>query len=88
MLLHGLDTHDSAPSDLPGTAGTRYDLEGLTCGHCVKTVETAVSAAAGVASASVDLVTGGISTLTITGDPKQTSVLTAVKNAGYTLVGI
>ncbi len=77
----------SAPAAAPKAAITRYALKSLTCGHCVKTVETAVPAVPGAESASVDLVTGGISTLTVTGDPQQTSVLTAVENAGYAVVG-
>ena len=76
-----------APSDLSGTAATRYGVEGLTCGHCVESVQTAVSAVVGVESATVELVTGGTSTLSVFGDARMTSVQAAVENAGYTLVG-
>ena len=66
-------------------AGTRYGVEALTCGHCVKTVETAVSAVPGVELATVELVTGGISTLFVTGGASRETVRTAVEDAGYTL---
>ncbi|UIK89813.1 heavy-metal-associated domain-containing protein [Arthrobacter polaris] len=72
-------------SDSPETAGTSYALEGLTCGHCVNTAETAISAVAGVESATVELVAGGISTLSIIGDARMAQVQAAVENAGYTL---
>ena len=35
-------------------AAAEFGVEGLTCGHCVQTVEKAVSALEGVESASVD----------------------------------
>ncbi|MDJ0313162.1 heavy-metal-associated domain-containing protein [Arthrobacter sp. H35-D1] len=77
----------STPAVPGGTAGTKYELEGLTCGHCVQTVETAVSAVQGVESATVELVAAGISSLTVTGDAGMASVQAAVDNAGYTLTG-
>ena len=76
-----------APSDSPGAAATRYGVEGLTCGHCLESVQSAVSAVAGVESATVELVAGGISTLSVFGDARLASVQAAVENAGYTLVG-
>lgn len=76
----------SAP-EVPGeVSGTRYGLEGLTCGHCVKTVETALSAVPGVDSATVELVAGGISALLVTGSASEESVRAAVESAGYTLL--
>ena len=57
----------SSPTVPARTAGTGYGLQGLTCGHCVKTVELAVSAAPGAELASVELVAGGISSLIATG---------------------
>ena len=67
-------------------AGTSYALEGLTCGHCVKTVETAVSGTPGVESATVELVTGGISTLSVIGGASRESVRAAVEIAGYSQI--
>lgn len=69
-----------------GTGSRRtFTLEGLTCGHCVQTVEKAVSALDGVESASVDLVPGGRSGLTVAGSATDAAVRQAVTSAGYSL---
>lgn len=67
------------------TADTSYALEGLTCGHCVKSVETAVAALSGVDSATVELISGAVSTLSVTGDASRDTVQAAVEKAGYSL---
>ena len=76
----------SAPAVTTEAAGTRCGLEALTCGHCVKTVEMAVSAVPGVESATVELVAGGISTLFVIGGASRESLQAAVENAGYRLI--
>lgn len=69
-----------------GTGSRRtFALEGLTCGHCVQTVEKAVSALVGVEQASVDLVAGGRSGLTVAGTVSDAAVRQAVTSAGYSL---
>lgn len=68
-------------------SNARYDVEGLTCGHCVRTVEQAVSRVAGVESATVDLVPGGTSRLTITGAADPEALAEAVSASGYVLAG-
>lgn len=68
-------------------SGAQYALEGLTCGHCVQTVEKAVSGVPGVRSASVDLVPGGTSRLNVTGTADQDALEKAVRSSGYSLVG-
>ena len=73
----------AAPNE---AASKSYALEGLTCGHCVKTVKTAISRVPGVESASVELVTDGISTLSITGGASRESVRSAVESAGYSQI--
>lgn len=45
---------------------TRYDVLGLTCGHCVGAVTEEILALPGVSGVDVDLVTGGTSTVTVT----------------------
>jgi copper chaperone CopZ len=62
-------------------------LEGLTCGHCVQTVEKAVSGVAGVELATVDLVPGGRSRLNVTGTADQEALTEAVRSSGYVLTG-
>lgn len=68
-------------------SGAQYALEGLTCGHCVSSVEQAVSGVAGVDSATVDLVPGGTSRLRVTGTPDPAALAEAVRSSGYVLAG-
>ncbi|MCB5275986.1 Copper chaperone CopZ [Arthrobacter sp. SO5] len=63
--------------------GPVHSLEGLTCGHCVQTVETAVASADGVESATVELVAGGTSCLTVAGTARRDAVPDAVTGAAY-----
>ncbi len=67
-----------------------YVLSGLTCEHCVNAVSEEVSALDGVTEATVDLVRGGESTLTVTADRELSDdeVREALDEAGdYQLVG-
>lgn len=63
---------------------TTYGLTGLTCGHCVSAVTEEVSALGGVSEVTVDLVTGGTSTLTVTSDAEvsREDLAAAVDEAG------
>jgi copper chaperone len=72
-------------SDAAAPSLRTFAVEGLTCGHCVQTVEKAVSALDGVESASVDLVAGGRSGLTVAGSATDAAVRQAVTAAGYSL---
>ena len=67
-------------------SGVEFALEGLTCGHCVQTVEKAVSVLDGVESASVDLVAGGRSRLLVSGRVDALALREAVTSAGYTFI--
>ena len=69
----------------PQAEGTDYSVTGLTCGHCVQTVEKAVTALDGVTSAAVELVAGGTSRLSVSGPHTEASVRDAVAAAGYSL---
>lgn len=68
-------------------SGAQYALEGLTCGHCVQTVEKAVSGVPGVRSATVDLVPGGTSRLNVTGTADPDVLAKAIRASGYALAG-
>lgn len=68
--------------------GAEYLVEGLTCGHCVQTVEKAVSAVPGVESATVELVVGGMSRLTVAGEVGGSAVWDAVTGAGYSVTAL
>ena len=77
----------AANSEVPASSGAQYSLEGLTCGHCVRTVEKAVSGVSGVESAAVDLVPGGTSMLNVTGTADPDALAEAVRSSGYVLAG-
>jgi copper chaperone len=60
---------------------TTYEVEGMTCGHCVQAVTEEVSAVPGVEDVDVDLTTG---TVAVTGrDVDEAAVRAAVDEAGY-----
>ena len=67
------------------TADAEYAVEGLTCGHCVETVQRAATAVEGVTAATVELVAGGTSRLLITGAAHHVAIREAVAAAGYTI---
>lgn len=73
-------------AETAGEPGTAYSLEGLTCGSCVQSVRTAVLAVAGVSSASIDLIPGGASTLTVSGSVTPEDIRSAVAVAGYSVI--
>lgn len=68
-------------------ASRTYQVEGMTCGHCAGQVTDALTALEGVADVQIDLVAGGLSTITVTGDRSISTeaVRTAVEQAGYSL---
>ena len=68
---------------------TRYQVEGMTCEHCVASVTEEVGALPGVQAVEVELVSGGRSTVTVEAAASLTDeqVRAAVSEAGYTLVG-
>ncbi|MDQ0923834.1 copper chaperone [Pseudarthrobacter sp. W1I19] len=66
--------------------GVEFTVEGLTCGHCVQTVEKAVSALEDMESASVELVPGGRSRLVVSGRANSVAVREAVTSAGYSVI--
>ncbi len=74
----------SAPS---ATAQT-FEVDGMTCGHCVSSVTEELSGLAGVEGVNVQLVAGGRSTVTVSADAplRVEDVRAAVSEAGYTLV--
>ncbi|MFF2344843.1 heavy-metal-associated domain-containing protein [Pseudarthrobacter sp. NPDC058119] len=74
-----------AEAGADATAQRSFAVEGMTCAHCVRSVEAAVSAVSGVASASVDLVPNGRSRLAVTGTAPDAAIRRAVTSAGYAL---
>lgn len=66
---------------------TGYTVEGMTCGHCVQSVSTGLSALPGVTGVEVDLNTGTVQ-VTSEAPLAQETVGHAVDEAGFTLVGL
>jgi copper chaperone len=62
-----------------------FQVAGMTCGHCVSSVESEVSAIDGVQTVDADLATGR---LTVTSDTPvdPDAVRSAVEEAGYEVV--
>ena len=65
------------------TIQTTLSIDGMTCGHCVKSVHKALAAVPGVRAVDVKLANG---TATIVHDDVATAALSqAVVRAGYTV---
>jgi len=63
------------------TENRTYTVTGMTCGHCVLSVQEEVAELAGVTSAQADLATGR---LTVAGEGvDDDAVAAAVREAGY-----
>jgi copper chaperone len=61
-----------------------YDVVGMTCDHCVRSVTEEVSAVKGVSAVDVDLRTGQVRVTTQETVP-VTKIRDAVEEAGYAL---
>jgi copper chaperone CopZ len=66
---------------------TSYQVTGLTCGHCVVAVTNELRALPEVSDVAVDLVAGGVSTVTVTSAQPlaEAAVAAALDEAGYSL---
>lgn len=60
-----------------------YTVKGMTCAHCVRSVEEEVGEVAGVTAVTVDLASGRV---VVTGDASADAVRAAVDEAGYEVV--
>ncbi|SCL18044.1 copper ion binding protein [Micromonospora rhizosphaerae] len=65
---------------------TTYQVQGMTCGHCVNSVSAEVGALPGVSDVQVDLASGRV-TVTSESPLDTDTVRAAVDEAGYDLVG-
>ncbi|GAA2786242.1 heavy-metal-associated domain-containing protein [Nonomuraea dietziae] len=65
---------------------TTYQVEGMTCGHCVSSVTAEVGKVAGVSEVQVDLASKAV-TVTSAAPLDDALVLAAVTEAGYELAG-
>ena len=77
------------PSQSTSATSTQtFEVDGMTCGHCVSSVTEELSGLAGVEGVDVQLVAGGRSTVTVAADApvRLDDVRAAIAEAGYTLV--
>jgi copper chaperone CopZ len=63
-----------------------YDVVGMTCDHCARSVGNEIRKIDGVDDVAVDLATGVV-TVTSTGDVASCDISSAVSEAGYALAG-
>jgi copper chaperone CopZ len=59
---------------------TELQVEGMSCGSCVKHITAALQPLAGVGEVTVDLASGRVK---VTGDAERDVLLSALKEAGY-----
>ena len=62
-----------------------YTVQGMTCGHCTRSVTEEISALQDVSNVEVDLEAG---TAVVTGDAPQEAVRAAVAEAGYEVTAV
>lgn len=64
-----------------------FPVTGMTCAHCVHAVDAELRRIPGVTAVTIDLVAGGVSTVTVTSDDTMAreAVAAAVAEAGYAL---
>ena len=62
----------------------KLKVAGMTCGGCVKSIDTRIAAAAPGAKVSVDLKSGEVA---IDGAAAKQAIVTAIEDAGYDVVG-
>lgn len=69
---------------------TIIDVQGMTCGNCVKHVTEELTGLDGVSAVDVNLNAGGVSPVTVTSTAPldETAVREAVDEAGYTVTAI
>jgi copper chaperone CopZ len=80
------DPHDQEDHMTDQQTAT-YGIDGMTCDHCVMSVDEAFRELPGVTDVRVELVAGGRSsaTVTSTGPLDHDAVDAAIDEAGYTL---
>lgn len=84
----GSHDHKSERTAEPTGMTTTFQVSGMTCSHCVKSVTAEVGQVAGAEAVDVDLVPGGVSVVTVSssGPLDPAAVAAAIDEAGYELV--
>ncbi len=65
----------------------QINIEGMSCGHCVKHVEEALKGLAGVTSVSVDL-QGKKAVVELSSEISEQDIRNAIDEAGYEVVSV
>ncbi|MGE7923608.1 copper ion binding protein [Viridibacillus arvi] len=63
-------------------------VEGMSCGHCVKAIETDVNALTGVATVSVNLQESTVDVAYDNSKLDKTDISQAIEEAGYAVKGL
>lgn len=79
-------SNPAASDSSAGGPSSSYQVTGLTCGHCAKSVTQALQALPQVDDVQVDLAAGGVSTVTVTGVVPPEMVRRAIEATGYTVL--
>ena len=66
-----------------GVMSEVLNVQGMSCGHCVSAITTAVEPLPGVTGVEVDLKAG---TVRVDGEADRAAVAAAIENAGYDVV--
>lgn len=84
----GSHAHKSERMAEPGDMTTTFQVSGMTCAHCVKSVTAELGKIAGAGAVDVQLVPDGISMVTVSSAaPLDAAAVTAaIDEAGYELV--
>lgn len=61
----------------------QFEVEGMSCAHCVQAVTKAVQSVAPSAKVEIDLASGQV---TINGGDRRDAIAAAIKEAGYDVV--
>lgn len=76
------------PYPLPvyhGDMSVLLKVQGMSCGHCVAAITSAISPLAGVTDVAVSLADG---TVTVTGSADEHAVIAAIEDTGYDVADI
>jgi len=68
------------------SVATTYRVSGMTCGHCVASVQREVGRLAHVTAVEVDLATGAVAVQS-TEELQREHIAEAIEEAGYELIG-
>ena len=83
-VAFAVERADAAAPD-PGRRSTEFGVAGMTCGNCVRHVTEELGVLSGVESVDVELVAGGVSTLTVRSSAPidAAAIAAAIAEAGY-----